>query len=43
MLGELTYEAMGRMTGMRVFDEDGAMENTLQEHGRIFGKGVVLP
>ena len=37
MLGELIYEAMGKMTGTRVLDEDGTVENTLQEQGTIFG------
>jgi hypothetical protein len=37
MLGELIYEAKGKMTGVRVLDEDGTMENTLQEQGMIFG------
>lgn len=37
MLGELIYQAKGKMTGTRVLDEDGTMENTLQEQGTIFG------
>jgi hypothetical protein len=37
MLGELIYEAMGKMTCTRVLDEDGTMENSLQEQGTIFG------
>jgi hypothetical protein len=37
MLNELIYEGKGKMTGMRVLDEKGTMELTLQEEGAILG------
>ena len=37
MLGELIYEATGKMTGTRVLDENGTIENSLQEFGTIVG------
>ena len=37
MLGDLIYEAMGKTVGMRVIDDNGTMEITLEEKGKIFG------
>lgn len=37
MLGDLIYEAMGKTIGMRVLDDNGTMEITLEEQGKIFG------
>ncbi|HII79875.1 MAG TPA: hypothetical protein HA261_05670 [Methanosarcina sp.] len=37
MLGDLIYEAMGKTVGMRVLDDNGTMEITLEERGKIFG------
>lgn len=37
MLGDLIYEAMGKTVGMRVLDDNGTMEITLEEQGKIFG------
>ena len=37
MLGELIYEGKGKMLGVRVPDDKGAMETTFQEVGTIFG------
>ncbi len=31
MLGELIYEAMGKTLGLRVLDDNGTMEMTIQE------------
>ena len=37
MLGDLIYEAKGKVKGMRVLDENGTTELTLQEQGVLFG------
>jgi hypothetical protein len=37
MLGDLIYEATGKVIGTRVLDENGTMEITLQEQGMLFG------
>jgi hypothetical protein len=37
MLGDLIYEAAGKVVGMRVLDGNGTMEMTLEERGKIFG------
>jgi hypothetical protein len=37
MLGDLVYEGMGKMVGIRVLDDNGTMEITLEEQGKIFG------
>lgn len=37
MLGDLIYEAKGKTVGMRVLDDSGTMEMTLEEQGKIFG------
>lgn len=37
MLGDLIYEAAGKVVGMRVLDDNGTMEITLDEHGKVFG------
>ena len=37
MLGDLIYEAKGKVKGMRVLDEYGTTELTLQEQGVLFG------
>jgi uncharacterized protein YuzE len=37
MLGNLIYEATAKVIGTRVLDENGTMEITLQEKGKIFG------
>jgi len=37
MLGDLIYEARGKTVGMRVLDENGTMEITLEEKGNVFG------
>ncbi|KKH53043.1 hypothetical protein [Methanosarcina mazei] len=37
MLGDLIYEAMGKTTGMRVLDDNGTVEMTLEEKGNVFG------
>ncbi|WP_440948080.1 hypothetical protein ACSAZL_07525 [Methanosarcina sp. T3] len=37
MLGDLIYEATTKAIGTRVIDENGTMEITLQEQGKIFG------
>jgi len=37
MLGELIYEAMGKTLGLRVLDDNGTMEMTIQEQGVVFG------
>lgn len=37
MLGDLIYEAAGKVVGMRVLDDNGTMEITLDEQGKIFG------
>jgi hypothetical protein len=39
MLGDLIYEALGKIIGMRVLDDNGKIEMTLQEQGEIFGSG----
>ena len=36
MLGDLIYEAAGKVVGMRVLDDNGTMEITLDEQGRVF-------
>lgn len=36
MLGDLIYEAMGKTVGMRVLDDNGTMEITLEERGKRF-------
>ena len=37
MLGNLIYEATTKVIGTRVLDENGTMETTLQEQGKILG------
>jgi uncharacterized protein YuzE len=37
MLGELIYEAMGKTLGLRMLDDNGTMEITIQEQGTVFG------
>jgi uncharacterized protein YuzE len=37
MLGDLIYEAAGKVVGMRVLDDNGTMEITLDEQGKVFG------
>ena len=37
MLGDLIYEANGNTIGLRVLDDNGTMELTLQEKGVVFG------
>lgn len=37
MLGNSIYEATTKMIGMRVLDENGTMETTFQEQGKILG------
>jgi hypothetical protein len=37
MLGDLIYEAIGKTIGMRVLDDNGTMEITLEEKGAVFG------
>jgi uncharacterized protein YuzE len=37
MLGDLVYEGMGKMVGIRVLDDNGTMEITLEEKGKVFG------
>ena len=37
MLGDLIYEAMEKTTGMRVLDDNGTVEMTLEEKGNVFG------
>lgn len=37
MLGDLIYEAKGKTLGLRVLDDNGTMELTIQEHGVVLG------
>jgi hypothetical protein len=37
MLGDLIYEALGKTVGMRVLDDNGTLEMTLQEQDVLFG------
>jgi hypothetical protein len=36
MLGELIYEAVGKTLGLRILDDNGTMEITIQEQGTVF-------
>jgi len=37
MLGDLIYEAVGKTTGMKVLDDNGTLELTHEEQGKVFG------
>lgn len=37
MLGDLIYEATSKVVGTRVLDENGTIEITYQEHGKLLG------
>ena len=37
MLGDLIYEGNGKTIGIRMLDNKGTMEMTLQEEGKILG------
>lgn len=42
MLGDLIFEATGKVIGTRVLDGNGTMETTLQEQGLLFGSDCTV-